>query len=225
MFVWRNSIRNPLLTGLWLPRVLLRAAVFFSAIVVFMPQAHADQTSTRKVLDLSVGKGFVGRKIQHRLIFKQVHGVNWVEAKLRFLDGVPQMQAIGLQFGTQQTEEITKGTLCRTAPSIAGRIYCSTAESELNSGPQYTALYGGIQVELIELTTLEPRPLRAYVGAGMSRLQSTLMPSNVAPYASFEVLYESKKQFTAKAGLYVSPTEDTETLGVAMPAVSVSYFF
>ncbi|HAR41126.1 MAG TPA: hypothetical protein DCS07_00580 [Bdellovibrionales bacterium] len=190
-----------------------------------LPSSAEDSASTRKIVDLSVGKGFVGRKIQRKLLVRQIHGINWVEAKIRLLDSVPGLRAIGLQLGTQQTEEITKNTLCRTAPSIAGRIYCSTADSDLQGGPQYTALYAGIQTELIEMATLEPRPLRIYVGTGYSQIQSTTIPSNGTPYTSVEIVYESRRQFTAKAALYISPIDETSSLGIAMPGLSVSYYF
>ncbi|HLE01115.1 MAG TPA: hypothetical protein VJB59_12700 [Bdellovibrionota bacterium] len=192
----------------------------------------ASQTSAndpirheRETIEVSNGRGFVGQgsdvlgRGPHRM-----RTTNWVDLKFR---PVPNYgwQAIGIQVGAHQSDDLTKNFLCKKAASVAGRVYCSTAESEYHAGPHFLALYGGINAEIIELAVGEPRPFRLHMGTGATRVQSITFKSSVLPYSSLEVSYRLKKQLQAKAGVFVGLIKDTDELGVAAPAVSVEYRF
>ena len=211
---------------------IIALLVFVLAAGSFSPARAATQTSAndplkhqRDMVEVSNGRGFVGQgsdvlgRGPHRM-----RTTNWVDLKFR---PVPNYgwQAIGIQVGAHQSDDLTKNLLCKKAPSIAGRVYCSTAESEYHAGPHFLALYGGINAEIIELAVGEPRPFRLHMGTGATRVQSITFRSSVLPYSSLEVSYRLREELQAKAGIFVGLIKDTDELGVAAPAVSVEYRF
>lgn len=185
--------------------------------------AHASQS--REFLEVSSGKGFVGTKDRLLGGWRTVFTTGWVDVKIRPFTEQWQWESIGMHFGVHQSDDFTKNAACRVAPSIAGRIYCSTAGEEWEGGARFTAIYTGLQAELVELLRREPKPLQLYVSGGASLVQSVITPSSILPYSAFEVAYQVRRSVKAKAALYVSVPRDSNDIGVAAPEVSLEYRF
>ena len=213
----RDGVRLTFLT------LLILVTGSFDSVYGDTPQTGS--AASRNTVEVNAGRGFVGKAVD---ILGSGNGpiftTNWISMKVRPFAAL-QSEALGFQLGIQTSEDITKNTACRAMPEIAGRTFCSSNTTEYVNGPHFIALYSGIQAELIELISREPRPLQIYFGAGASTIQASAIDLTTVPYSSLEVSYLLRKQLQARAGLFVSAPHDFNGVGVAAPEVTLEYRF
>lgn len=180
----------------------------------------------RKFLEASSGTGFVGRAVD---IFGngngKVYTTNWLNVRVRPFFEEWKWEAIGFHVGLHQSTDMLKNTACRATGGAVGYRYCSTNQAEFSEGAYFAAFYSGIQAELIEFFSREPRPAQVYIGGGASMIQSVTINPMFVPYSSLEFGYALKTHLFARAGFFVALPKDANTFGVAAPEVSLLYLF
>ncbi|MCM2279684.1 MAG: hypothetical protein NDJ89_16540 [Oligoflexia bacterium] len=175
-----------------------------------------------EAFEVKSGRGFVARA---NTLFgettRPILNTHWVSLKLHpFRDGF-RPRPFGLQAGLQQSEDATRAAACRLAPSIAGKSYCGT-----EGAAYFTALYGGMQAELVELAAADPRPLRITVGAGASAIRAAPFEGTaLQPYSSLELGYQLREKLQARAAAFVSYIGPEEGLGISAPTLALEYRF
>lgn len=178
----------------------------------------------RPTLDLSSGNGFVG---QASVILGGTSGriipTRWLDAKLRPF--TRSMEMVGLQFGVHQSDDILNVLLCKGTWNAVGKDFCRESMEELKTGPRFSALYGGIQTEIIEVLTREPRSMQIYLGGGVADVHSAYRPPSVLPYISVEAIYDWRWNLSARAGFFLSNLDNLENASMAVPTVSMEYRF
>lgn len=198
-------------------------AGWLAAVSIF---TNAVPALSKDSVEVDAGSGFIASADGFFSGTGRAYATHWVDLKIRPFADQFQMQAVGLQVGTHQTQEMSQNIACRVAPSIAGRNFCSTSGSNYSAGLRFMAVYGGVHAEMVELMAREPKLLQIYLGAGASAVRSILAQGPlVAPYSSIEIGYQVQKKLSAKAGLFMSMYDVAGALGIAAPSISFEYKF
>lgn len=205
-----------------------QAALFLIIALAIAPLARATTPPGRSAIEITTGKGYiapVGEVIKGDA--KHIRDTQWIDFKIRPYPGLARWEAIGVQIGAHQSSDFTKTLLCSRIPSIAGRIYCGTAEDEARAGTHASAIYTGVHAEMIELLTKQPQTTLVFLGAGETAVQTITRPRQVLPYGSLEISYRFTQSFEARASIFISlaPTQSAygETYGMSTPNLTLEY--
>jgi len=178
--------------------------------------ALASAPESSSALDMRAGEGMIGSPTGGSF-----WSTYWVDAKWALPSSL-MSGGLDVQLGAIQTEDASREAACTVAPWIAGRRYCARAG---DPGPRFTALYAGVQSELVSgLRRAEPGDFRVYVGGGFAHLQGAVLESSLQPYASAETEFNSRSSWSARAAVYLCPSAPGG-LGIAAPSLKVEYRF
>ncbi|MCM2322745.1 MAG: hypothetical protein NDJ90_05750 [Oligoflexia bacterium] len=189
--------------------------------------ASASPVPPTSVIELESGKGFLARA--ESIVgggSGQIRNTHWVEMRVQPFRDHRQLRPFGAQLGLQQSEDAMRTTACRIAPSIAGENYCGQADSDAENGANFTALYAGLQTDLVELTSTGERPLKVMLGAGATLVRHIALEGpRLLPYSSIQLGYRLQKGLHARAGAFVSYLSAAGGLAISAPAIELEYRF